>query len=890
MPLLPRITSLLRNISRKAVVERELSEEVSSYAELLTRAKIRAGLSETEARRAALIELGGAEQVKQQVREARAGFRIDTLLQDLRYAARSLRKNPAFSLTAIATLMLGIGASAAMFTVVRGVLLKSLPYPEAERLVAVGEVSPSGPLTALPYQNYFDWRAEQTVFTELSARMPAGGILIAGGQPERVFGRHVSASFFPTLGVSPQLGRFFTEAEDRVGGEPVIVISDELWRRVFGGDPAVLGTPVQYNGSSWMLIGVMPRGFDYYGRENDNNGIFVPLGQLKQQDSRGRGYPVRVTARLKEGVSLRDARAEMLTLAKRSALAHPQTDSGNAIEVRSFLSDYLGNTADALWMISAGVVLLLLIACANVANLTLARAIKRQREIALRLAVGASRLRVIRLLLTESVLLALIGGAAGTALAIWGVEVFKAIAPDSLPRIDEVHIDGWVLAVTTAVTLASGILFGLAPAWQTTRPALDATLKQGGHQSSGGAASTKLRGALVIAELALSLTLLIAAGLLVQSFRHLMDVDPGYDARNVLTFRLRLPDMKYADDAAPMTVLKAAQERLQGLPGVKSVAVASGFPLGRAPETSYWIEGEPEPKNAAQWPVSLGLLVSDRYHDALGIPLLAGRSFSEQDRVDTPQVVLVDEEFVRRNFAGTAITSVIGRRLRFEGDDEPWREIVGVVRHVKHRGLAEQPRAGIYRPWTQVKPDQYRETLRAMDVIVKTGADPLAFVPAVRREIQMIDPDQPLGPVATLESLLERSVAPRRFNLFLLGTFSCTGLLLGVIGLYGVMSYTVSHRTREIGLRMALGAQRGDVVKLVLGEGLLLAVAGAAIGLAGAFALTRLMSSLLFVVSASDPLTYGSLSLLIIVVALLACYLPARRASAVEPMEALRYE
>lgn len=889
MPLLPRVASLLRNISRKDKVERELSEEVSSYIELLTAAKMKGGLSAIEARRAALMELGGAEQVKQQVRETRAGFRIDTLLQDLRYAARSLRKNPAFSLTAVATLMLGIGASAAMFTVVRGVLLKSLPFPDAERLVAIGEVSPAGPVTAVPYLNYLDWRAEQRVFSDMSARLPGGGVINAAGQPERVFGRFVSASFFPTMRVSPQLGRFFTEAEDRAGGERVMVISDRLWRRLFGGDASVVGKPIQYNGGSWTLIGVMSRDFDFYGRTNDNNDFFIPLGQLEQQDSR-RGYPVRVTARLKDGVSESEARAEMLMLAKRSALHYPQTDSGNPIDVRSFLSDNVGNTADALILISAGVVLLLVIACANVANLTLARAIRRQREIALRLALGASRSRVIRLLLSESLLLAIAGGLAGIALAIWGVEVFKAIAPESLPRLHDVHIDGWVLAVTIGATLASVTVFGLAPALQATRPDVGPTLKEGGRQSFGGFAARKLRSALVVTELALSLILLIAAGLLVQSFRQLMDVDPGYDARHVLVFRLRLPDMKYPDAAQAVTFLNEAQRRLERLPGAESVAVTTGFPLGRSEEDAYWIEGEPEPQNAAQWPVGVSLAVSEAYYEALRIPLLAGRRFTEQDRADTPPVAIVDEEFVRRHFVDAPLLSAIGRRLRLQGEDEPWREIVGVVRHVAHSGLDEKARVEVYRPWTQLDQNRTADWLRAMDVIVKTSSDPMTLVPAIRQEIQEIDPDQPLGPVTTLEVMLEDSVAPRRFNLFALSTFSCVGLLLGVIGLYGVMSYAVSQRTREIGLRMALGAQRSDVLKLVLSEGMLLALVGTAVGVLGAFALTRLMSSLLFGVSAFDPLTYVSVSILIVFVALLACWLPARRASAVEPMEALRHE
>jgi predicted permease len=888
--MIVRLQTLLRNLTRRRKVERDLAAEVESYVDLVTQKKIRQGLTETEAHRCALLELGGAEQVKEQVRAGRLGFALDTFFRDLRYAIRSLRRKPLYSLAAIAALTLGIGANAAIFTVVRGVLLKALPFPEADRLVAVGEVAPTGSLAGIPYQNYLDWRSNQRVFTDMAARLPVGGVLIVGGEPERIFGRYVTASFFPTLGISPQLGRFFTEAEDKTGGERVLVISDALWRRRFGSDPAVLGMTVQYNGGTWTLIGVMPRDFDFYGRTNDNNDYFIPLGQLEQQSSSGRGYPVRITARLKSGVSEREARAEVRALAKRSALQYPQSDSGNPIDVRSFLADYVGSTANALVIISAGVVFLLIIACANVANLTLARTITRQREIALRLALGASRRRVIRLLLTESILLAFVGGMAGSILAFAGVELFKVIAPDSLPRLADIHVDGWVLAVTLAATLGSGILFGLAPALQVTRRDLDSTLKETGRQSSGGTSTRRLRNALVITELALSLTMLIGAGLLAQSFRKLMNVDPGFDAHNVLTFRLRLPDMKYPAAAQAIVFLQEAQRRLQLVPGAEKVAITSGFPLGRSTEHGFWIEGQPEPKNAAQWPMSVELAVSESYHEALGIALLAGRRFTEHDRADTPPVAIVDEEFVRRSFPSTSFSSVIGRRVKLEDAEEPWREIVGIVAHVRHNGLDEEPRPEFYRPWTQLNQKRSGDWLRAMDFVVKTTSDPSTLVPAIRRAIHEIDPDQPLGPVNTLDSLLATSLAPRRFNLILLGTFSGVGLVLGMIGLYGVMSYTVSQRTREIGLRMALGAQKGDVLKLVLGEGFLLTLAGTGLGLAGAFGLTRLMSSLLFGISNSDPLTYVSISVLTIVVAMLACYLPARRASAVSPMTALRYE
>lgn len=880
----------LRSIVRRDTVERELEEEFRAHLEAKIAFLQQQGLSPTEAKSRAVREFGGAEQHKEECRDARGVRVFDELVRDFQYAIRSLTKNPGFTIVAGITIALGIGANTAIFTLVNGIFLKSLPFPEAKRLVAIGEVAPSGSLSAVPYSNYVDWRANQHVFEEMAARLPAGGILTGGAEPERVFGRYVSASFFSTLGILPQTGRFFTEGEDWHGGEQVIVISDRLWHRRFGGSLSAIGEPIQYNGGSWTLIGVLPRDFDFYGRNNENNEVFLPLGQLEQNDARGRGYPVRITARLKPGVTVQQARAEIQALARRSALQYPESDTGNAVDLRSFLSDYTGDAVHALAVISAAVVLLLIIACANVANLTLARTMKRQREIALRLALGASRSRVIRLLLTESVVLATVGGAIGVAIAVWAVEFFKAAAPESLPRLTDVRVDLIVLISTIALTLASGVLSGLTPAWQMTRADLDTTLRAGGHQISGSATSNRLRNILMVTEVALAFLLLVASGLLVKSFRNLMNEDRGYDARNVLNFRLRLPDTKYPEPSRSISMLKETQSRLSRLPGVEKVAIATAVPLGRFVQGNYWIEGTSEPKNMSQWLLSTSPSVSEGYHEALGIKLVAGRCFNDRDQVDSPAVVMVDDQFVRRNFTGLPYSSVLGRRLRFDGPNERWREIVGIVRHVKYHDPEEEPLVEIYRPWTQMDLARDADWLRAMDVVIKTSIDPWSILPAVRREVASLDRDQPLGPVITFESALEHSMTSRRVNLTLMSLFSGAALILGAVGLYGVLSYLVGQRRREIGVRLALGAQRRDVLQLILGNGMRLALTGIALGLIASFAFMHLLASLLYGVSATDPAIYTAITILLGAVALCAAYIPAKRAAGVDAVEALRYE
>jgi putative ABC transport system permease protein len=814
-------------------------------------------------------------------------------LSDFRYSARALRKNPSFAVLAILTIALGIGANTSIFTAVNGVLLKSFSFPEAERLVVVTGVSKSLSDMGVSYPDYLDWRAEQNVFVDLGARFPAGGIITGIGEPERVFGRYVTASFFSTLRIKPQIGRFFGEDEDKAGAAHVLVISDGLWRRCFNADPAVIGRAINFNGASWTVIGVLPANFDFYGRSNLNNDVFLPMigtfGKESFVNDRS-SHPCAVIARLRPGVSEHQAEVAMNTIAAQLAAQYPATNAGMTVEVHSLLRDFVGEESKALLVTSAGAILVLLIACANVANLTLARASTREREIAVRLAVGGSRWQIVRLLLSESLLIASIGGALGVLLAFWAVAAFKAISAGVIARIDEIGVDVPVLIFSAGTIFLATVLFGLLPAWKAAHVNVELALRSGARGSGSGLA--RVRKTLIVSELTLALMLLIGASLLVKSFWNLMDVNPGFDPTHVQTFRLRLPDFKYDNPEMAIRAVKELRRRLSELPGVKRVGITSGIPLGRIYEESYWLEGQPEPANELQWPAVLSFFVDEDLCRTLGIPLLAGRMLSERDTDHTPPVVLVDDEFVHIHFGGD-MHAALGRRLRFKGNNEPWREIVGVVGHVTHYGLEEHARGEVYKPWLQVRQTMDNldfHYLRAMDFAVKTAGEPNSYLPAIKSELRKIDDDLPLGNVATLEQKLRDSTATRRFNLGLISTFALLALILSAVGLYGVMSYGVDQRTTEIGIRMAVGAQPKDVLKLILREGLVVAVIGTLLGVCGAFALTRFFSGLLFGVSAGDPGIYLSAASLLLIVATAACFWPARRASTVQPLEALRYE
>src|SRR5256714_7391844 len=574
-------------------------------------------------------------------------------LNDFRYSARALRKNPAFAILAILTIALGIGANTSIFTAVKGVLLNAFSFPEAERLVVVTGVSKSLSDVGVSYPDYLDWRAGQRVFVDLDGRFPAGGIIIGIGEPERVFGRYVTASFFSTLGIQPQIGRFLIDDEDKPGAAHVMVISDSLWRRVFNANPAVIGRAINYNGASWIVIGVLPANFDFYGRNNGNNDLFLPMigtyGDATFIRDRG-NYPCAVIARLRPGVSEREAAIEMNTIAARLAAQYPATNTGMTVEVHSLLRDFVGEQSKALLVTSAGAILVLLIACANVANLTLARASTREREIAVRLAVGGSRWQIVRLLLSESLLIASIGGALGVLLPFLAVRAVKGIRARLIARIDEIGVDVPVLIFSAGTIFIATVLFGLLPAWKAAHVNVESALKSGARGSGGGLA--RVRETLIVSELNPALLLLVGASLLVKSFWKLMDVNPGFDPTHVQTFRLRLPDFKYDNPEMAMRAVKELRRRIGELPGVIRVGITSGIPLGRIDEESYWLEGQPEPANELQWPAVLSFFVDEDLCRTLGIPLLAGRALSERDTDETPPVVLVDDKFVRENFGG----------------------------------------------------------------------------------------------------------------------------------------------------------------------------------------------------------------------------------------------
>jgi putative ABC transport system permease protein len=868
--------------------DEELDAEIQNHLDEAIRERMERGESAEQARANAQREFGNVGLVKEVTREMWGWASLERLGQDLRFGLRMLRKNPGFSLVAILTLALGIGASTAIFSVVNGVLLRALPYYEPERLVMVWADRPilqkQTGLEDFPVAvaDFVDWRNQNQSFEQMAAMFASRVNLIGGGEPESVFGLRASASLFPLLGARFTLGRAFLPEEDQVGAERVVVISHGLWQRHYGGDPNLIGQKIILNDESYTVIGVTASDFQfprrgevpaYFGVATKVD-LYLPLALTPAEMSNRRMNRLGVIARLKPGVGIGQASAEMDAIARRLTEQYPQTNTDKGVRLAPLQQQAVGKARTALLILLGAVGCVLLIACANVANLLLARAAGRQKEMAVRTALGASRGRVVRQLLTESLLLAFAGGAAGLLLARWGVALLLAMAPASLPRAYDIRLDARVAGFTLLISLLTGIVFGLLPALQASKINLGETLKEGGRDAAG-LLRRRLRGFLIVSEVALAFVLLIGAGLLIRSYARLTAVDPGLDPRGVLTMDLLLPPAKYSDGRS-VAFFQQTLERVRALPGVETATTVSPLPLSGAHGSGgFGIEGRPSPTDQA---FNAGMRrISPDFFKTFRVPLLKGRLIEEGDGANAPLVVVINESLARTYFANE---DPLGKRLTFTNGTVV-REIVGVVGDVKHAALDEEAKPEIYYPMAQF-PTLF------MSLAVRTSGDPLQMVAAVRGQVWAVDKDLPISNIETMGRLMAKSVAPRQFNLLLLGVFALVGLALAGVGLYGVMSYTVTQRTREIGVRMAMGAQPGDVLRLVIGEGMRLALIGALLGLSGALALTRLIKTLLFGVSATDPLTFIVIAVLLIMVALLACWIPAQRATKVDPLIALR--
>ena len=804
---------------------------------------------------------------------------MKTLWQDLRYGVRMLLKSPGFTIVAVLALALGIGANTAIFSVVNAVLLRPLPYAKPDELVRVYATDAKKGRNDHPtsFLNFTDWRNENQVFERMAAFDEASVTLTGGDAPEQLRNLATSADLFPLLGVQPRLGRYFSAPEEQPGGAPVAVLSHGVWQRRFGSDPNIVGRQITLDGESTTVLGVMPPGFAF-PLDGFDPEVFSPLDSTaKINTERGARY-LRVVARLKPTATLTQAQVEMDTIASRQEEQYAANNTGRGIRLVSLFEDTVGVVRPALLVLLGAVGCVLLIACANVANLLLARAAGRSREIAVRTALGASRLRIVRQLLTESLLLSVLGGGLGLLLALWGVDLLVSMIPAGAPRVGEIGLDGWVLCFTMGISILTGVLFGLAPTLQASKLDLHEALKEGSRGSTEGGRRSRVRGALVISEIALSLMLLVGAGLLIKSFQRLRETDPGFRPDNVLALRFVLPETKYETADSQAAFYRQLLERVAASPGVEAVGVVDPLPLsGDNRTTSFLIENRP-PVAPSDLPNVNVRKVSPDYLRAMGIPLLKGRAFTKRDSKDAPRVMLVNETLVRRLFPGE---DPLGQRVRFGKQSV---EIVGVVGDVKHRSLDVESGGEYYVPYLQSPEPEMSLLARTMT------SDPTSLVAAVRGAVREIDKDLPIANISTMNQFLAVSVAPQRFNTLLLGIFAFAALALASIGIFGVMNYTVTQRTHEIGIRMALGAQTTDVLRLIVMQGMTLALIGVSIGLAGSLAATRLLRSLLYGVSATDPLIFFGVSLLLSIVALLACYIPARRATKVDPLIALRYE
>jgi predicted permease len=875
------LTSRIRGLFSIRSQDKDFEQELEVHLAMLTEENIRRGMTSEEASRAARLRLGGLAQLRESHRELRGLPVVETMFQDVRYALRSLRRSSGFATIVILTLALGIGANTAIFSVLNGVLLRPLPFPAQDHLVMVWEKDNDGLPTNTSWATFTDWSKESHSFTGIAAISLWLPTLIGPNDAENLTGFRVSSAFFDVMGVKPERGRAFLPSEDVRGNNYVVVLSHGLWQRRFGGAPGIVGKPIQLGSHTYTVVGILPSDFPsvFSFDPRKRADIYTPLAYDATLPYACRTCRhLRAVARLKDSISMAQVDAEMTQISQNLFRQYPTDYSASGV-ILTPLKDYLvGDVKQALWALFGSVGFVLLIACVNVANLLLGWAARRQREVAVRAALGAGRARMIRQFLTESVLISLLGGVFGLFLAVGGVGLLQGLRLGNLPRLENVQIDGWAFGFTLGISTLTGLVFGLAPALHASKIDLNEALKEGG-KSTAGRERHRLRNLLVVADVALALVLLTGAGLMMKSFVRLLEVKPGFEPAKTLTLGISLWGPK-ADDAPAVAFYQQVVDRVQALPDVETAAVVSQLPLGGNLDMyGVHVEGKSSP-NPEDDPSADRYSISPGYLRAMRIPLLRGREFNEQDRAGSPLVVFVNESAARQFWPGE---DPVGKRLRVGDTKGPWRTVVGVVGDVLHKALDAPHTLQIYLPNAQWADS-------SVLLVVRTSNDPASLASVVRREIAAIEPQAPISDVATMEEIVSASVAQRRFSMLLFGLFAAMAVVLAAVGIYGVISYAVAQRTHEIGIRMALGAGRREALRLVVGEGMRPALLGAALGLAAAFGLTRLLAGLLYGVKPADPATFAIVSVLLIGVALLACYVPARRATRVDPMIALRYE
>jgi predicted permease len=879
--------------------QRELEEELHSHLQMSQQDRQDRGESPQQAAQAARREFGNVALVEHVTRDQWSGRWLDEFLQDLRFAVRTLRKSPGFTAIAILTLALGIGANTSLFSVVNAVLLNPVPYPHPEQLVMVHESKPNFRTGSISYPNFRDWQHDNHSFSSMAISRGTSFTLTGLGDAEELRAQFISSDFFSLLSVQPVIGRFFAPGEDEIGAPPIVLVSANFWHRKLSGSTDVIGKTLNLDGKAYTIVGVAPANFDIFQRVATPTDIYAPIGQWTNPflNKREAGLGIHGIARLKPGVTLEQATADMQTVTDNLSQAYPAADKGIGATLVDFRKEMLGDVSRFLLVLLGAVGFVLLIACANVANLLLARSTGRSREFAIRVAVGAGRGRLARQLLTESLLLALSGGTFGLLIAQLGTHSALQVLPVQLPRAASIGIDGRVLFFTAAISLLAGILFGIVPALRISHPRLHDTLKEGGRGGSGS--RNRAQSVFVVAEMAMALVLLVGAGLMVRSLVVLWRMNPGFDPANIVTFGLALPPSMLGANAETIrSHIRDLDRRFAATPGVEAASQSwSAFPLSTDDEQLFWIDGDPKPASENDMKWSLSYVVQPDYINVLKIPLKSGRFFSDHDDERSPAVAVVDEEFARKYFPGQ---DPIGKRVHMAHFDMHGNgtmfEIVGVVGHVNQWGLdsdlKEELRAQIYFSCAQM-PDDYIVGVPGGGgtfLAVRSAVPLEQLVDALRRTSREINSDQAIYGVQTMDSVIIASLAARRFSMILLASFAGLALLLSSIGIYGVISYVVGQKTREIGLRMALGASRSAVLRMILSQGGKLAALGVILGLGASFALTRLMSAMLFGVSASDPFTFIAVAALLTAVALAACYIPARRAMQVDPMVALRHE